>query len=56
MAFGDPLHWMVWIVLFLFIIVAGLCLMLIEGYGDNESLPLHPWGLTMDCMCVNKRV
>lgn len=56
MAFGDPLHWMVWMVLFFFIIVAGLFLMLVEGYGDNESLPLHPWGLTLDCMCVDKRV
>ena len=52
MAFGDPLHWIVWLVLLLFIILAGLCLMLVEGYGDNETLPIHPWGLAMDCMWV----
>jgi hypothetical protein len=52
MAFGDPLHWVVWLVLFAMVVLAGFLLMLIEGYGDNESLPLHPWGLAMDCMWV----
>lgn len=52
MAFGDPFSPVVWIIFFLYVFVAGLILMLIEGYSDNESLPQHPGGLLMDCMCV----
>ena len=52
MAFGDPFSPGVWVIFFVFVIVAGLLMMLIEGYTDNESLPQHPWGLLMDCMCV----
>jgi hypothetical protein len=48
-AFGEPLEAGVWVLLFAEMIVAAACLMLVEGYGDNEALPLNPWGLIMDC-------
>ena len=48
-AFGDPLGPEVWVVLFAEMIVAAGALMLVEGYGDNEALPLDPRGLICDC-------
>ena len=48
-AFGEPLEAGVWVVLFAEMMVAAACLMLVEGYGDNEALPINPWGLIMDC-------
>jgi hypothetical protein len=39
----------VWIVLFVEMLVAACCLMIVEGYGDNEALPLDPRGLICDC-------